>query len=59
MLNISDQVPSQPNIVLIVADDLGYNDVSWHNSDMVTPHLDTLARTGVRHKRIYRWFIPL
>ena len=52
ILSVSDQVPAQPNIVLIVADDLGYNDVGWHNSDMVTPNLDTLATTGVRKQRI-------
>ena len=28
-----------PNIILIVADDLGYNDVSWHNPDIVSPNL--------------------
>ena len=33
-----------PNIILIIADDLGYNDVSWHNEKVVTPNLDTLAR---------------
>ena len=52
ILSVSDQLPAQPNIVLIVADDLGYNDVGWHNSDMVTPNLDTLATTGVRKQRI-------
>ena len=36
--------PASPHILLIVADDLGYNDVSWHNPALVTPHLETLAR---------------
>lgn len=36
-----------PNILLIVADDLGYNDVSWHNPDIISPHLEKLARNGV------------
>ena len=36
--------PPPPHILLIVADDLGYNDVSWHNPALVTPHLHTLAR---------------
>ncbi len=34
---------SPPHILLIVADDLGWNDVSWHNPAMRTPHLGALA----------------
>ena len=30
---------SRPNILVIVADDLGYNDVSWHNPDIISPNL--------------------
>jgi len=36
-----------PNILLIVADDLGYNDVSWHNPDIISPHLGKLASNGM------------
>ncbi len=43
----------QPNIILMVADDLGYNDVSWHNPDIVSPHLEQLAREGVRLEQAY------
>ena len=32
-----------PNILLIVADDLGYNDVSWHNKEIHTPNLEKLG----------------
>ncbi|XP_060588766.1 arylsulfatase I-like [Ruditapes philippinarum] len=35
------------HIVFIVADDLGWNDVGFHNPDMKTPNIDKLARQGV------------
>ncbi|CAL1291149.1 unnamed protein product [Larinioides sclopetarius] len=37
----------QPHIIFIVADDLGWNDVSWHNPKIFTPHLEELAREAV------------
>ena len=36
-----------PNIVLIVADDLGFNDISWHNQAVRSPNLEKLAKEGV------------
>ncbi|XP_052248926.1 arylsulfatase B-like isoform X1 [Dreissena polymorpha] len=36
-----------PHIIFIVADDLGWNDVGWHNDAMYTPNLDKLASNGV------------
>ncbi len=36
-----------PNIVFIIADDLGYADVAFHGGNVPTPHLDRLAREGV------------
>ena len=48
---MSSAIASQPpNILLILADDLGYGDVRCYNdqSKVATPHLDRLAREGVR-----------
>lgn len=44
----------QPNILFIVADDLGYADLSvFGQTDYETPHLDRLAAQGVRFKQAY------
>jgi arylsulfatase A-like enzyme len=42
-----------PNILLLIADDLGWRDVGYHDSEIRTPHLDRLARGGVRLERHY------
>ncbi|MCP5110248.1 MAG: sulfatase-like hydrolase/transferase [bacterium] len=42
-----------PNIVVIVADDLGWSDVGWHGSKLKTPHLDKLVRTGLELDQHY------
>ena len=39
----SDNKPSRPNILYILADDVGFGDVSWNNPRMVTPILHQLA----------------
>ena len=44
---------TQPNIIFILADDLGYNDVSWHNPSIVSPNLERLAREGVIMEQSY------
>ena len=43
----------KPNIVYIVADDLGWKDVGFHGSDIRTPALDRLAAEGVRLEQFY------
>ena len=42
-----------PNVVLIVADDLGWKDVGYHDSEIETPQLDRLARDGIELDRFY------
>ena len=46
----SSRSPQYPNIVFILADDLGYGDVSCYNpeSKIQTPHIDQLAEKGIR-----------
>ncbi len=38
----------RPNIVLIMADDLGFADLGCYGSEISTPHIDQLAATGLR-----------
>ncbi|XP_063616027.1 arylsulfatase B-like, partial [Penaeus indicus] len=44
---------SAPNIVFILADDLGWNDVSWHNDQVVSPNMQQLVDTGVQLEQSY------
>ena len=44
---------SRPNILLIVADDLGYSEVGVYGGEIETPTIDRLAETGVRYSRFY------
>jgi arylsulfatase A-like enzyme len=45
---------SRPNVVLIVADDLGYADLGFNGTkDVATPHIDALAREGVHCTNAY------
>lgn len=53
-------VAARPNIVVIVADDLGWADVGLRGSAIRTPHIDQLAEQGVRLDRFYTqpWCSP-
>lgn len=43
----------KPNIILIMADDMGYSDIGCYGGEIETPALDQLARTGVRFTEFY------
>jgi len=44
---------AHPNVVLILADDLGWADVGYHGGPIATPAIDRLAAEGVRLERFY------
>ncbi len=43
----------RPNILLLVADDLGYADLGCYGGDIETPHIDRLAARGIRFSRFH------
>jgi arylsulfatase A-like enzyme len=45
--------PKRPNVLLVIADDLGWRDVGYHDSDTRTPNIDKLAKAGVRLEKHY------
>ena len=52
-LALSGQAAERPNIVLIMADDLGFSDLGCYGAEIRTPHLDQLARDGLRFSQFY------
>ena len=44
---------NRPNIVLIVADDMGYSDLGCYGGEIRTPNLDRLGRSGTRMSQFY------
>ena len=44
---------TKPNVVIIIADDLGWNDIGTRNPKIVTPNLVKLAKEGVELQRFY------
>jgi arylsulfatase A-like enzyme len=49
----SAQAETKPNIIVIMADDMGYCDVGCYGSEIETPNIDSLARGGVRFTQFY------
>src|SRR5262245_41899488 len=54
VVSAADAKPAKPNILVILADDQGYADVGVQGcKDFPTPHIDSLARNGVRFSSGY------
>ncbi|WP_281637204.1 sulfatase family protein [Flavobacterium marginilacus] len=49
------KVPKEqkPNVIVIIADDAGWNDVGYNGSEIKTPNIDNLAKNGVQLNRFY------
>src|SRR6476660_3818880 len=45
--------PAKPNVLIIVADDMGYSDAGCYGGEIATPNLDSLAKNGLRFSQFY------
>ncbi len=43
----------RPNIVLILADDMGFSDLGCYGSEITTPNIDRMVREGIRFSQMY------
>src|SRR5579884_1888010 len=46
--------PVRPNILLLLADDMGFSDAGCYGGEIVTPNLDALAKNGLRFTQFYK-----
>ena len=51
--SVAAEPDARPNIVLIMADDLGFSDLGCYGSEIETPNLDSLAANGLRFSQFY------
>ena len=45
--------PEKPNIVVIMADDMGFSDIGCYGGEIETPHINALAEGGLRFRQFY------
>ncbi len=45
--------PQKPNVLLILADDMGFSDAGCYGGEISTPNLDSLAKEGIRFTQFY------
>ena len=50
---LADTPKGKPNVLLVVADDMGYADLGSYGGEIRTPHLDALASRGIRATQFY------
>lgn len=53
ILTISSYAAKRPNLIVILADDMGYSDLGCYGGEIKTPNLDRLAKNGIRYTQAY------
>ncbi|WP_428400367.1 arylsulfatase [Niabella insulamsoli] len=52
-LSLKAQKKNAPNIILILADDMGFSDLGCYGGEVQTPNINRLAQEGIRYKQFY------
>ena len=50
---VEDQESDRPNIIIILADDMGYSDLAPYGGEINTPNLTSLAKNGMKFTQFY------
>ncbi|MCB1088831.1 MAG: sulfatase-like hydrolase/transferase, partial [Verrucomicrobiae bacterium] len=53
LATVAAEVPKRPNVVLMMADDMGFSDLGCYGGEIRTPNLDGLAAEGLRFSHFY------
>jgi arylsulfatase len=53
MCGVPSHASERPNVIIIMVDDMGFSDIGCYGSEILTPHLDSLAAGGVRFAQFY------
>ena len=51
--SVNDTSADRPNIIIIMADDMGYSDLGCYGGEVNTPNIDKLAKNGIRFTQFY------
>jgi arylsulfatase A-like enzyme len=53
--SVDPEPTARPNVIVLIVDDLGYDDVGFHGGAVRTPVIDRMARTGLELTRFYAY----
>src|SRR5262245_21937001 len=51
--SLAADAPTKPNVLIFLADDMGFSDAGCYGGEIATPNLDSLAKNGLRFTQFY------
>lgn len=53
VMNAHSETPKRPNVIILHIDDQSYGQIGCYGGNVLTPHMDSLARDGMKFNRYY------